>query len=335
MARSRLLPDNFTLTLLGVVAIATLFPASGTVAVVLGWITNLAIALLFFMHGAKLSREAIIAGASHWRLHLLVLSITFVIYPLLGLALRPILSPILPIELYLGVLFLCALPSTVQSSIAFTSLARGNVSAAICTASASSLVGIFMTPILVGVLLNTQGESGSTLDAMGKIVLQLLVPFIAGHLARRWIGAWVDRNKSWLKYVDQSSILLVVYTAFSAAVVGGIWQQIPIQSLLVLALVCSALLVILLVGTTVLARKLGFNKEDEITIVLCGSKKSLATGVPMAQVLFSSSTIGPMLLPIMLFHQMQLMVCAVLAQRYAERKDDLPEVAAQAQKPAP
>lgn len=321
MARSRLLPDNFTLTLLAVVAIATLIPASGSLAVVFEWITNLAIALLFFMHGAKLSRHAIVSGASHWRLHLLVLTFTFVIYPLLGLALRPVFSPILPIELYLGVLYLCALPSTVQSSIAFTSLARGNVSAAICTASASSLVGIFLTPILVGVLLNTQGPEGSTLDAIGKIVLQLLVPFIAGHLARRWIGAWVDRNKSWLKYVDQSSILLVVYTAFSAAVVGGLWQQIPLKSLLVLALVCSVLLAILLLATTVIARKLGFNKEDEITIVLCGTKKSLATGVPMAQVLFSSSAIGPMLLPIMLFHQMQLMVCAVLAQRYAERKE--------------
>lgn len=335
MARSRLLPDNFTLTLLAVVAVATLLPASGSIAVAFEWVTNLAITLLFFMHGAKLSREAIIAGALHWRLHLLVLSITFVIYPLLGLALRPVLSPILPIELYLGVLYLCALPSTVQSSIAFTSLARGNVSAAICTASASSLVGIFLTPLLVGLLLNTQGADGSTLDAIGKIVVQLLLPFIAGHFARRWIGAWVDRNKSWLKYVDQSSILLVVYTAFSAAVVGGLWQQIPLQAILILAVVCSVLLVVLLVGTTIIARKLGFNKEDEITIVLCGTKKSLATGVPMAQVLFSSSAIGPMLLPIMLFHQMQLMVCAVLAQRYGERKDDLPEVKVQAQKPAP
>ncbi len=323
MARSRLLPDNFTLTLLGVVAVATLLPVSGTGAVIFGWITNLAIALLFFMHGAKLSRQAIIAGASHWRLHLLVISITFVVYPLLGLALRPVLSPILPMELYLGVLFLCALPSTVQSSIAFTSLARGNVSAAICTASASSLLGIFLTPILVGLLLNTQGEGASTLDAIGKIVLQLLVPFIAGHLARRWIGAWVDRNKSWLKYVDQSSILLVVYTAFSAAVVGGIWQEIPLGSLLVLGVVCSVLLAVLLVGTTVAARKLGFNKEDEITIVLCGTKKSLATGVPMAQVLFSSSMIGPMLLPIMLFHQIQLMVCAALAQKYAAREEEV------------
>lgn len=317
----RLLPDNFTLTLLAVVLAATLLPASGQVATAFEWITNLAIALLFFMHGAKLSRQAIVAGAGHWRLHLLVFSCTFILFPLLGLALRPALEPLLGTELFMGMLYLCALPATVQSAIAFTSLARGNVAAAICSAAASSLLGIFITPLLVAVLMGVHGDNGSTLDAIGKISLQLLLPFILGQIAQRWIGGWVTQNKNWLKYVDQSSILLVVYTAFSAAVIGGLWQQVPLVTLLAVVVACCVLLALALLLTHLLGKWLGFNLEDRITILFCGSKKSLATGVPMAQVLFAGGAIGVLILPLMLFHQIQLMVCAVLAQRYAQRKD--------------
>ncbi|AMO76220.1 MULTISPECIES: bile acid:sodium symporter family protein [Pseudomonas] len=323
MARPRLLPDNFTLALVATVAIASLLPCQGQVATAFGWITNLAIGLLFFLHGAKLSRQAIIAGATHWRLHLLVFACTFILFPILGLALKPVLSPLVTPDLYLGLLYLCALPATVQSSIAFTSLARGNIPAAVCSASASSLIGIFLTPLLVQLLLGVHGDTGvSTLDAIGKITLQLLVPFIAGQALRGVIGGWVDRHKPVLRYVDQGSILLVVYTAFSAAVIQGLWHQVPLTALAGLVVVCCILLAIALFATSQLSRRLGFNKEDEITIVFCGSKKSLATGVPMAQVLFATGSIGVILLPLMLFHQIQLMVCAVLAQRYARRQQE-------------
>ncbi|MEK1908926.1 MAG: bile acid:sodium symporter family protein, partial [Pseudomonas chlororaphis] len=297
MSRSRLLPDNFTLTLIGVVLLASFLPASGQVALGFGWLTNAAIALLFFLHGAKLSREAIIAGAGHWRLHLLIFSLTFVLFPILGLALKPLLSPLVGNELYLGMLYLCALPATVQSAIAFTSLARGNVPAAICSAAASSLFGIFLTPLLVTLLLNVHGDAGSTVDAIVKISVQLLLPFIAGQIARRWIGAWVGRNKNWLKFVDQGSILLVVYGAFSEAVNEGIWHQIPLWNLAGLVLACCVLLALALLASSLLSKLFGFNQEDRITILFCGSKKSLATGVPMAQVLFAGSTMGVLILP--------------------------------------
>ena len=322
MARPRLLPDNFTLALIATVTVASLLPCEGTAAVIFGWITNLGIALLFFLHGAKLSRQAIIAGATHWRLHLLIFACTFMLFPILGVALKPVLSPLVTPDLYLGMLYLCALPATVQSAIAFTSLARGNIPAAICSASASSLLGVFVTPLLVQLLLGTQGETGmSTLDAIGKITLQLLVPFMAGQLLRPWIGTWVDRHKPVLRYVDQGSILLVVYTAFSAAVIQGLWHQIPLPALAGLTVACCVLLALVLIATNLLGRYLGFSVEDRITIVFCGSKKSLATGVPMASVLFASSSVGVILLPLMLFHQIQLMVCAVLAQRYSQRQD--------------
>ena len=325
MSRLRLLFDNFTLILIAVVLAATIVPAHGQGALVFDWITALAIALLFFLHGAKLSRAAVIAGATHWRLHLLVFACTFILFPIIGWLLQPALEPLLGSALYVGVLYLCVLPGTVQSAIAFTSIARGNVPAAVCSASASSLIGIALTPLLLKILLATEGGAGtaSTLDAITHIGVQLLLPFLAGHFLRPWIGAWIDRNKSWLVNVDQGSILLVVYTAFSASVIGGLWQTVPPMALLLLTVVCCALLALVLCATTWLARRFHFNREDEITIVFCGSKKSMATGVPMAQVLFTGSAIGPVLLPLIIFHQIQLMVCAVLAQHYLRRQQDL------------
>lgn len=329
MTRPRFLPDNFTLTLIATVILASLLPASGQTAVAFGWVTNLAIALLFFLHGAKLSRQSIVAGAGHWRLHLLVFSLTFVLFPLLGLALKPVLAPLIGKDLYMGILYLCALPATVQSAIAFTSLARGNIPAAICSAAASSLFGIFLTPLLVTLLLNVHGEGGSTVEAILKISVQLLLPFIAGQIARRWIGEWVGRNKSWLKFVDQGSILLVVYGAFSEAVNEGIWHQIPLWELGGLVMACCVLLAVVLVASTVLGKAFGFNQEDRITLLFCGSKKSLATGVPMAQVLFAGASMGVLILPLMLFHQIQLMVCAALAQRYAKRPESIAQMMGQ------
>jgi sodium/bile acid cotransporter 7 len=318
--RPRFLPDNMTMMLLAVVLTASFFPAGVHIAPDLDLLTVLMIGLLFFLHGAKLSREAVIAGATHWRLHLAVLCCTFVLFPLLGLVLKPALLTVLTPELYLGILFLCVLPSTVQSSIAFTAVARGNVPAAICSASASNLLGIFITPVLVGLVVISSHGSHSSLESILKIVYQLLLPFVAGQLARRWIGGWVDSHKGLLKVVDQGSILLVVYAAFSEAVRQGLWRQVPAATVVNLILVCCLLLGLMMIGISWSSRRFGFSKEDEITMVFCGSKKSLATGVPMAKVLLTSSTVSMVLLPLMLFHQIQLLVCAVLASRYAKRK---------------
>jgi sodium/bile acid cotransporter 7 len=224
-------------------------------------------------------------------------------------------------------MFLCCLPSTVQSSIAFTSIAKGNVAASICSASFSNIIGIVLTPVLVAAFLFT-GTSGVSWGSLLDIVLQLLMPFVAGQLLRRWIGNFVTKNKKFLGYVDRGSILLVVYGAFSAGVVGGIWGRLGVGSLMYLLMVDAALLAVVLVLTTVAARKLRFSAEDEIVVVFCGSKKSLASGLPMATVLFSASNVGTVVLPLMLFHQIQLIVCAWLARRYASRPAVRPEVLA-------
>ena len=222
MSLRRFLPDNFTLALLATVILASLLPCRETVAQVFDVITDAAIALLFFLHGAKLPRTAIVQGMTHWRLHLLVFASTFVLFPLLGLALKPLGHALLTPQLYLGVLFVCTLPSTVQSSVAFTSIAGGNVPAAVVSASMSNLIGIVLTPLLAGLLLASSGGAGISWQGVLDILLQLLLPFALGHLARRWIGDWVDRHKPLLKFTDQGTILLVVYTAFSAAVVQGL-----------------------------------------------------------------------------------------------------------------
>ncbi|MDU6046658.1 MAG: bile acid:sodium symporter family protein, partial [Proteus mirabilis] len=265
--------DSFLMIMILVVILATLLPAQGEIKVIFQHLTTAAIALLFFLHGAKLSREAILSGLGHWRLHLVVFASTFVLFPLLGLGLQFMVPDWMSPTVYMGFLYLCALPATVQSAIAFTSVAGGNVAAAICSASASSILGVFLSPVLVGFLMETQGsaEHFDTAGAIQSILLQLMVPFIIGHLSRPLIGRWVDNHKMLVNRTDRSSILLVVYVAFSEAVVEGIWHKIDGWSLLTITIVSCVLLAIVLVINIYSARWLGFNKADEITIVFCGS----------------------------------------------------------------
>ncbi|MDW4905466.1 bile acid:sodium symporter family protein [Streptomyces sp. ADMS] len=305
--------DPYILLLLGTVGLAALLPARGTGADVASGASTAAIALLFFLYGARLSTREAMSGLKHWRLHVTVLACTFVVFPLLGLAARGLEPVFLTHSLYTGLLFLTLVPSTIQSSIAFTSMARGNVPAAICAGSFSSLVGIVVTPLLAATLLGSAG-GGFSLDSLLEIVLQLLVPFVAGQLLRRWIGAFVTRHRKVLGLVDRGSILLVVYTAFSEGMAEGIWHQVSATRLAGLLVVEAVLLAAMLALTWYGGKALRFNREDRIAIQFAGSKKSLAAGLPMASVLFGAEA-SLAVLPLMLFHQMQLMVCAVIAKR--------------------
>jgi sodium/bile acid cotransporter 7 len=322
---SRLKIDRYLLLIVSMVVAASILPARGEAAKGFGLATSLAIGLVFFLHGARLSREAVIGGLTHWRLHLVVLASTFGLFPLLCLGLAALPPEVTPPALAGGLVFLGCLPSTIQSSIGFTVIARGNVAAAVAAASASNLLGILITPVLVGLLLHHQ--SAISVHSAWSIVLQLLAPFLAGQVLRRWIGGFVARHAKLLQLIDRGSILLVVYTAFSSAVVEGVWSQIGALDLGRLLVLCSGLLAAVLIATWLTARTLGFAREDEIAIVFCGSKKSLASGVPMASVLFPAATAGLALLPLMLFHQIQLMACAVIAQRYANRADEAAAIA--------
>ncbi|MGA8116639.1 MAG: bile acid:sodium symporter family protein [Actinocatenispora sp.] len=316
LARPRI--DPYILALLAMVGLAALFPARGVGAVVFGHATDVAIAVLFFLYGVRLSPRTALAGARHWRLHLMVFLSTFALFPALALVARLLVPSVLSPGLYVGVVFLCALPSTIQSSIAFTSIARGNVAAAICAASFSNLIGIVVTPLLVSVMLSGQGP-GFSLDSVRDILLQLMAPFVAGQLLRPWFGGFVERHRRVLSPVDRGSILLVVYTAFSEGVAAGVWHQLSLPRLGALVLVDAVLLAVVLAVTYLASSWLRFDRADRITIVFCGSKKSLASGLPMASVLFSSGPVALAVLPLMLFHQLQLIVCAWLAQRWGRQ----------------
>jgi sodium/bile acid cotransporter 7 len=328
---ARLRIDPYLLALMGTVAFAAVVPAHGSGTAIMDGVVYGAVALLFFLYGARLSLQAVGAALGHWRLQSLVFASTFILFPVIGLAITTALRGYLPPELAQGLMFVCVLPSTVQSSIAFTSIARGNVAAALCCASVSNLFGMVVTPVLVASLLNIHGV-GFSAKAMVDIGVQLLLPFALGQCARPWIGAFLARHKTIISIVDRGSILLVVYAAFSAGMVAGIWSRISPAGLGLVLLVDVVILAVVLVVTTIISRWARFSVEDEIAIVFCGSKKSMAAGIPMANILFPASALGMLVLPLMLFHQAQLFACATLAQRYAKRgmRETEPALAANA-----
>ncbi len=330
------LPDGFTMAIVATVIVASIIPCHGIGAVIFNDLTTLAIAVMFFMQGARLSRQAVIAGLSHWRLHLTILASTFVLFPVLVFSFRALFPHLLSPPILMGLLYVSLLPSTVQSSIAFTSIAHGNVPAAICSATLSTILGVILTPIMASLLLNTHGagDGGVGLRSVGAIFAELLLPFVLGQLLRPWIADWATRKGHILKYTDRGSIILVVYTAFSAAVLRGLWHQLPLSGFAEIIISNGVLLALVLLITTFGSRLLGFAQPEEIAIVFCGSKKSVATGVPMANVLFGASTVGLVVLPLIIFHQMQLMVCAVLAKRYARRYEAKLEATGAALRPA-
>ena len=313
--------DKFLLAIIAAAITASIVPARGAAVPVFSWLTTIVIGLLFFLYGARLKPQEALEGLRHWRLHGTILAFTFLVFPLVGLALRPLSGTVLSHELYLGLLYVTLVPSTVQSSINFTSIARGNVAEAIVSASFSNLIGVVITPLLVIALMGATGGLHIKASAITDIVLQLLVPFVLGQLSRRWTADFVVRHKKSLKFVDQGSIVLVVYSAFSAGMREHIWGLVDIWSILAVIAVALVILAFMLWLTWFVSGRLGFNREDRIAIQFCGTKKSLATGLPMATVLFAGSPVGLIVLPLMIFHQAQLMACGALAGRYARLYD--------------
>lgn len=314
--------DPFLLLLILLPIVATLMPARGVAADALDHLTVVAIFLLFFLHGAKLSPTETRRGFSRWRFQLLVLGCTFVVFPLLGLAIVALPSSVLNPVMATGFLFLCILPSTVQSSIAFTSIARGNVALAVSSASISNVLGVALTPMLAAILLGSTVEI--TPESLLGIFGQLVVPFIAGQLLHKRIGPWLKEHKPIVSVVDQGSVLLVVYAAFSVGVTQGLWEIVPPTQLLVVVLVSCVLLAIVLTLFTALGRLMRLERADRVVLLFCGSKKSQVSGLPMAILLFPSEQVGMYVLPLMIFHLIQLLVCAVIARRIARTAESEP-----------
>lgn len=316
MHRLRALLDPYIALMFAVIGVAALWPARGNGAVAAGVAADAAIIFLFFLYGTRIAPKAALDGLSQWKLHGAVLVCTYALFPVLGLALAPALPDDMPPAIASGFLFLCVLPSTVQSSIAFTAIARGNVPAALGAASLSNIVGVFASPLLAGWLLQAQGVSLS-FGVLRDIMLQLLAPFIAGQLLRPVVGAWVQKHRGVLGLVDRGAILLIIYVAFSHGMVEGVWTHLRLGDLAVLTTLLCVLLALTLGLTSLAGRHLyAFSREDAIVLQFAGSKKSLASGLPMAGVIFHGAQLSMIILPLMIFHQIQLIVCAVLARRY-------------------
>ena len=315
-------PDLLIVLIVLGVVLALVFPARDGLADVMDWVVKIVIGVLFFLYGARLSTREALNGLMHWRLHLLILAFTFLLFPLIGLALMP-LQHAIGEDLYQGILFLCLVPSTVQSSVNFTSIAKGNVPGAIISASASNLIGVFVTPVLVLLLMSSAG-GGLTIDTSVflDIALQLLAPFIVGQIARAVVPAVQTFAKAKpTSYVDKISIGLVVYVAFSEGIVMGVWSSVSWVAIVGIIIGSVVLVWIMLTVTSWVARKLGFNYADQVAIQFCGTKKSLASGLPMATVMFSGGA-GLIIVPLMIFHQVQLMMCSVRAAKYEAKRPE-------------
>lgn len=316
--------DWFLPGLIGATVLAWLFPAPGAAG---GWLypellTKAGIALIFFLHGVALSFGALKAGTLRWRLHLVVQATTFLFFPLVGLAVLAGVGDRLPPELKLGFFYLCALPSTVSSSVALTAAARGNVPAALFNATLSSVLGVFLTPLWIAALLKTGGESHPLAPVIFDLAKWLILPLVLGQLSRPWLAAWAGRNKARINRADRATILLLVYTSFCDSFQQGLWSQHGWSTLVIVVAGALALFALAMLATALASKALHFPREDRIAAMFCGSKKTLASGVPMARLIFGAHpAIGVILLPIMIYHPLQLVISGVLAQRWAAQPE--------------
>jgi sodium/bile acid cotransporter 7 len=306
--------EPFVVAILGAVLVAALLPAGGAAATGFSWGTTIGVGVLFFVYGARMAPAEAVTGLRNWRLQGAVAATTFVVFPVLGLLLAFVVGGLLDDGLVAGLLFLSALPSTVQSCVVFTAMARGNVPGAVVSATVSNLAGIGLTPLLAALLLGSSG-AGPDAGAVGRILLQLLVPFLVGLVAGRWIGDWVRAHKRRLTLLDRGVIVAVVYAAFSRGVRQGVWQEVTVAEVVVVVLCAAVFLAAVLAVAWWTPRLWGADRADRITIAFCGSNKSLATGLPMATVLFDPHVVGLVALPVILYHPLQVTVCSFLAGR--------------------
>ena len=310
----------FLLGMLAAVIAASVWPEFGASggAMHAEIVVNAGVALVFFLHGVGLPLASLRRGLLAWRVHVVVQMLTYLVFPLLWIIFNAALKDVLPRDLLLGFCLLAALPSTISSSVALTALARGDVPVAIFNATLSSLLGIVLTPLLINLLGDTEAH-GLTLGAtMLNIAQLLLLPLVAGQLLRPLIATWYSRVKHHVSHIDRLVILLLVYAAFCNSVKSGLWREHGFGLIVTTLLGAAFFLGVVLVLSTTLARRLQFNRGDEIAAVFCGSKKTLASGIPLAALIFGSHPgLGMIVLPVMLYHQLQLFVCSALAYRYA------------------
>ncbi|KPF76055.1 cytochrome oxidase [Blastomonas sp. AAP25] len=318
---ARLIPDRFVLLLMATILAAALLPVTGQAAVYAGHAVSVAIFLLFFLHGLRLPRAEVVIAMRNWRLQSVMFGFVFVFMPILGLAAASAQDGLLPEGLVVGLLFLGILPSTVQSAISYSSLAGGNVAASVMASALLNLAGIFMTPLLVALLIGAGGGAAIGSDTVLRILAILLLPFALGQLAQGWLGAWAGRNKALLSVLDRIAIVLAVYVAFSSAVSGGQMQALDWGVLGTLTAIICVMMAIAIAAAWALGGVIALPRADRISLLFAGSQKSIATGAPLAAILFAGPQAGLAILPALIYHQIQLIIAAPIASRLAKTRD--------------
>jgi len=312
--------DWFLLALVFVVAAAALWPTPGVTGGPLHveWVASYGLVIVFFLYGLTLSPEKMRAGLAKWQVHIAVQLATFVLFPIVVIAAGHFLKGVYPPEVWLGFFYVATLPSTVSSSVAMTSLARGNVPVAIFNATLSAFLGVFITPLLMAWYMHSTGQSLPLESVIVKVVLLVLVPTAVGQIAHRWLAEWAKRNGSWLKICDRVVILAIVYNSFCDSIRAGVWSSHDISLLAGLIVGVIALFFTIYELMKIPARLMGLDREDTIACLFCGSKKSLATGVPLSKVMFGANpALGLIIAPLMLFHFFQLLIVSVIANRFS------------------
>jgi len=320
MTLGRLRLDGFLLALVGAITAASLRPSLGGSGgpLHLEQVSAASVSLVFFLHGAALSLDALTAGARRWRLHLLVQAFTYGVFPALGALVLVVGGPHLPGGLAVGFFFLCVVSSTISSSVAMTAVARGNVAGAVFNATLSGVLGVLLSPLYASVVANTAGLSVPLPQAIASIALKVLLPLALGQVLSKALAGTLRRHRALIGWVDRASIVLIVYVAFCDSFAAGIWQRGSISAVVVVLLLSLALFATVALGVVAASRMLGLDHGDEVAALFCGTQKSVANGLPIARVLFGGSPLlGFIVLPLIIYHQVQLAIGAVLARRYA------------------
>ncbi len=312
--------DLFLISLIVAIILASVAPVEGGLAHIFEIIALGMIIFMFFAHGVKLSRQSVLSALKNWRLHIVILSITFALYPAIGFALGSSLGGVLSPGLAMGVVYLTLVPSTVQSSIAFTAASKGEVASSVASAAASNCLGVVITPILAALLLGdvNLGGAGSGGGAIVSVFGLILVPFIAGHLLRPWLGDLADRYKKIIAFNDKAAIVVIVFSSFSAAMLDRLWEHTELFSLLIILVLCTTLFLAMVLIILSLTRAMGFPVDQRRAALFCASQKSLAAGAPMAKILIAGGIVGEVLIPLLMFHQMQIFLSAAIASRLAK-----------------
>lgn len=313
--------NGFFFCLIGMIVVAYFYPSLGTEQSILHLpqIAEYGVSLIFFFYGLKLNPEKLKAGLSNWRLHLAIQLTTFVLFPLMVLGVGHVFAMDTSSLIWIGVFYLAALPSTVSSSVVMVAIADGNLPAAIFNASISSIIGIFITPIWMSGLLQQQDANFDVSHVMIRLCVEVLLPVVLGYFLHKKLGKWAERYNNTLRMFDQGVILLIVYTSFCESFASNMFSSHSVAEIAQLGFWMLVFFLAVFGIMNLISHWFHFNRQDRITVLFCGSKKSLVQGAVMGKVLFPNPVVlGVVLLPLMIYHALQLMVGSMIAQKMGQ-----------------